>query len=85
MTLHRLDPDHSRPYVVPTRPAVVIPLIVGRDARAAAAYRTLVRSIVCPTCDADPGERCINPVTGIHYLDRVPGHHARARAAAERP
>lgn len=65
--------------------APVIPLIRGREAREAASFRALVRSVDCPTCTARAGHKCINALTGVEYLDRVPGHIARVRAAQARP
>ena len=31
----------------------------------------------CPTCNATPGQPCINAATGRAYSPRVPGHPAR--------
>ena len=81
MTAHQRNPRYQAPLT--NMPATVIPLLRGREAREAAAYRAAVRSVDCPTCTAGPGERCINAITNAAYLDRVPGHVARARAAAE--
>lgn len=45
------------------------------------ADREIAERVACPTCDAQVGETCINPLTGKPV--RYPAHRARELLAAE--
>lgn len=86
MTFQQAHPGRPRPPTTDERrPAAVIPIRSTRSSREAAAYRASVRAISCPVCPAGPGQRCTNRQTGAPFMEAVPGHVARARAAERTP